>query len=84
TSDAFLYYEKSGRFAENWDAFESFATSAVKNGEPQLIEVAANDMTIDEESMQFIFETNRNIEEILYEQKMHENTHVFMLELRYK
>jgi hypothetical protein len=61
TGADFLYYRKSGLFAENYDGFVSIVKTFLNTGDPTAIELAVRMESITDEQLQFVFETDRNI-----------------------
>jgi hypothetical protein len=82
-SGDFLYYRNSGKFVEGWNAFQTMMTEEIKNGNPPFIEIAAVGVAPDQKSMQFMYKSNKALENILFSTLTYENISVFTFELHY-
>ncbi|MDR3304904.1 MAG: hypothetical protein LBS85_02575 [Clostridiales Family XIII bacterium] len=82
-SETFYYFRKSGLFASSQDEFKSIVENIVKNGDPIRMEIAATDVTLDEDNSQFIFRANTNISEIRWNEQIWQNICVFFIEPQY-
>ena len=82
-TENFLFFRKSGLFAENWDAFEAMFTEILDESPITDIEIAIQGAMIDEENIQFIYKIRREIEEIRWSEQIWNNICVNSIELIY-
>jgi hypothetical protein len=62
----FLYYRKSGLYAEDLNAFQSIVKSQIEGREPMNIEVAIHGFEVTEDDLQFIYKTNSDIDKFYW------------------
>ena len=79
----FLYYKTYGMFTVDSEAFEALVTNLLSDANPVQIEIASVDTVLDEESIQFVFKANSNIEEIYWSNQTHGNISVIIIEPGY-
>jgi transglutaminase-like putative cysteine protease len=62
----FLYYRKSGLYAEDFDTFQAIVTSQFESGQPADVEVAIRGFEVNEDNLQFVYSTNDAIDMVYW------------------
>ncbi|MDR0357186.1 MAG: hypothetical protein LBH63_02330 [Clostridiales Family XIII bacterium] len=62
----FLYYRKSGLYAESLSEFESIARSQIEGRNPDSIEIAVRGVEITDKDLQFLYKANKDIDTIYW------------------
>jgi hypothetical protein len=79
----FFYYHRNNLFAEDFAGFEEICTGILQASKPTQFEVAAVGITLDEESIQFMFKADPELEEIYWSEQTYGDISVQAIETRY-
>ncbi|MDR2157417.1 MAG: hypothetical protein LBO81_06535 [Clostridiales Family XIII bacterium] len=79
----FLYYRKSGLYAEHPDTFRSIVRSQLEGRKPEMIEIAVKGFEVSEDDLQFIYHANDEISMIYWKQIPVSDARVVKFELTY-
>jgi hypothetical protein len=82
-TEDFLFYKKSGLYAEDWEGFEAIVTDILSETPVASLEAAVVGETINEENIQFIYQLRDDIEMIRWGEQTWGDVHVQSLELYY-
>ena len=82
-TENFLFFRRSGLFAENWEAFEEMFTNMLTEEPITEIEIAIQGAMIDVDNIQFIYKIRREIEEIRWSEQIWNDICVNSIELIY-
>ena len=79
----FLYFRKSGLFAEDWEGFQTILTDMLTEEPVANLEIAVSGESIDENNIQFLYKLRQDLEEIWWNEQVWEDIHVNSIELIY-
>jgi hypothetical protein len=82
-SEDFYYFRRGGLFADDFEAFKTIVSGLVAEN-PAVLQVAGIDVTLDSDSIQFIFSANDSIVEIAWSEQVYENIHLQTIEPSYE
>jgi len=79
----FLYFRKSGLFAEDWESFQAILTDLLAEEPVSRLEIAVEGESIDENNIQFLYKIRNDLDEIWWNEQVWEDIRVNSLELIY-
>jgi hypothetical protein len=82
-SEDFYYFRRGGLFAEDFETFKTIVGGLVAES-PAVLQVAGVDVTLDSDSIQFIFSANDGIAEIAWSEQIYGNIHLQTIEPSYE